>query len=336
LTTYRDAGVDFERSERIVDYIKKKVSQTFGDYGGIGAFAGGIRLKGYQNPLIFTSADGVGTKLKIAQAMDCHKTVGIDLVAMNVNDVITTGAKPMLFLDYIATGKIDERVIKEIIDGIVEGCSEANTILAGGETAEMPGFYPEGSYDLAGFCVGICEEDKVIDPKGIKPGDVLIGLRSSGFHSNGFSLIRKVLKDRGISLESRMEETGEEVGKVLLKPTRIYVKEVLKVAEKVKGIAHITGGGIPGNLVRILPQNTSAEVKLATEVIPPEMRWLQRMGNIPAEEMIKTFNMGVGMILVVSPELEEEVLELLEGEGIRIGSIIEGKGEVKVRGTFQS
>jgi len=337
LTTYRESGVDPQKAERLVDYIKKKVKKAFGDYEGIGSFAGGISIEGIRNPVVFTSTDGVGTKLKIIQRMGMHRVGGIDLVAMNVNDVITTGAKPILFLDYIATGKIKEEVLKEVIDGIVEGCEEAECILAGGETAEMPGFYPEGVYDLAGFCVGICSKEEVIDGKGINPGDTVIGIPSSGFHSNGYSLIRKVIDEHEIDITKPIYEGSPPLCEILLKPTRIYVVTIqrLKKNLNVKGIAHITGGGIPGNLARILPDGRRAVIDPESWEFPEEMKWLMEKGGIPLDEMFRTFNMGIGMVVVVDGEVRDKALDLLE-DAIQIGVIEEGKKGVTIRGISQS
>ncbi|WP_457600565.1 phosphoribosylformylglycinamidine cyclo-ligase [Hydrogenivirga sp.] len=334
MTTYREAGVDIDRANEFVDYIKRRVKATFGesplkDFGG---FASGFPIKGYREPVVFSSTDGVGTKLKVAQELGIHNTVGIDLVAMNVNDVLTTGAEPLFFLDYIATGKIELKVLKEVIDGVIEGCRRGELFLAGGETAEMPGFYPDGVYDLAGFCVGVCEREEVITGREIEPGDILVGMRSSGFHSNGFSLIRKVLKDRGVKLTDRLEEFGKSVGEVLLTPTRIYTPEVKRLKDnlRLKGVAHITGGGIPENLVRVLPEGVRAVVE--KEKIPenPVFTWIQRLGGIEEREMFRTFNMGVGMVFVVSEGDKERALELLGEDAFACGYVERGKREVKI------
>ncbi len=334
MTTYKDAGVDLERAERLVEYIRSKVKKAFSgrlvtEFGG---FATGMELKGYREPVVIASTDGVGTKLKLAQEMGVHKGVGKDLVAMNVNDVLATGAKPLLFLDYIATGKIEEKVLKEFIDGVVEACEEAGVVLAGGETAEMPGFYPEGVYDVSGFCVGVCEKGELITGKEVSPGDVLLGIKSSGFHSNGYSLIRKVLKEKGVSLEDPFPGHSLTVGEVLLTPTRIYTKEVLSLKEKVKlkAIAHITGGGIPGNLVRVLPEGVRAVVEKSSIPENPIFDWIRELGKVPEEEMFRTFNMGVGMVLVVSEEDKEKALELLGKEGFVCGYIEKGPKEVRI------
>ncbi|WP_461832326.1 phosphoribosylformylglycinamidine cyclo-ligase [Aquifex sp.] len=330
MLTYKDAGVDIDKANEFVRFIKEKVKKEFNlsDFGG---FASGIPLKGYKNPVIFTTTDGVGTKLMIAQAIDKHDTVGIDLVAMNVNDLITTGAEPFLFLDYIATGKLDLRVMKEIMEGIIKGCKEGEVILAGGETAEMPDFYPEGVYDLAGFCIGVCEKEDVINTSGIKSGDVLIGLKSSGFHSNGYSLVRKVLQLKGIKYTDFLEDFGKTVGEVLLIPTKIYVKEVREIKKhaKLKGIAHITGGGIPENLIRILPENVKAVIYKKNIPENPLFGWIQKLGNIDEREMFRTFNMGVGMILVVDEKDGDKILHLSE-DAFYLGEIREGTKAVEI------
>ncbi|EDP75947.1 phosphoribosylformylglycinamidine cyclo-ligase [Hydrogenivirga sp. 128-5-R1-1] len=334
MTTYRDAGVDIDRANEFVAYIKEKVKRAFPDspLTKFGGFASGLPVEGHREPVIFSSTDGVGTKLKVAQELGVHDTVGIDLVAMNVNDVITTGADPLLFLDYIATGRIDLQVLKAVIDGVVEGCKRGEVLLAGGETAEMPGFYPEGVYDLAGFCVGVCERGEVITGEGVRSGDVLLGLRSSGFHSNGFSLIRKVLKDKGVKLTDRVEELGQSVGEVLLTPTRIYTPEVklLKSNVELKALAHITGGGIPENLIRVLPEGIRAVVDKKSIPENPVFAWIQKLGGVEEREMFRTFNMGVGMIAVVSPEDCDKALDALGRDAFVCGHLEEGKREVVI------
>ncbi len=323
--TYEKAGVSIQRAEAFVDYIKERVKLLPQGALLFGSFASGISLRGYKNPVLMMAADGVGTKLKIAQDVKVHHTVGIDLVAMNVNDLITTGAKPIGFLDYIATGKIDLEVLKRVMDGIIEGCRRAHVALVGGETAEMPDFYPEGVYDLAGFCVGICEEEELITGEDIKAGDVIIGLASSGFHSNGYSLIRKILQSRGISYYDNFEGTNKKVWEVLLEPTRIYVEDVenIKKHAKIKGMAHITGGGIPGNLVRILPEGCKAIVE--RDKIPNNFLfdWIKDLGKVSIEEMYKTFNMGVGFMIVIDPRDVEKVLKAVPS--FVCGYIEEGK-----------
>ncbi|HIC09104.1 MAG TPA: phosphoribosylformylglycinamidine cyclo-ligase [Aquificales bacterium] len=336
MATYRDAGVDIEKADKFVEYIKERVKEVQGKeiVTPFGGFAAGylLDISKYRNPVLVSTTDGVGTKLKIAQIMNKHDTVGIDLVAMNVNDLITTLAKPLFFLDYIATGKLDLETQKQVIDGIVEGCKQAECYLVGGETAEMPGFYKPGEYDLAGFCVGVVERDEMLTGEDIKPGDVLIGLPSSGVHSNGYSLVRKIIADKGYRYDQYVEELGGVLGEILLTPTRIYVKDILSLkgkGVKFKGIAHITGGGIPGNLVRILPENITAVVE--KEKLPklPIFEWIQREGNVPEEEMFKTFNMGVGMVIATDRENAEKILSL-HGEARIIGHLEGGKREVRI------
>ena len=334
MTTYRDAGVNIDKANEFVEYIKEKVKKTFGgqELLSLGGFASGLPIKGYREPVLFSSADGVGTKLKIAQEMGVHDTVGIDLVAMNINDLITTGANPLFFLDYIATGRLEPEILKRVIDGIVKGCQEGEALLIGGETAEMPGFYPEGVYDLAGFCVGICEREEVIKVQEVAHGDVIIGIASSGVHSNGFSLIRKILKDRGIRLTDRVEEIEGVVGEVLLTPTRIYTKQVkkLKNSIKLKALAHITGGGIPENLIRVLPENCRAVVEKNSIPEKPVFRWIQELGKVEEAEMFRTFNMGVGMMVIVKEDEKEEALKVLGKEAFLCGHVEEGERSVKI------
>jgi len=336
MATYKDAGVDIEKADRFVEYIKQKVKEVQGPeiVTPFGGFAAGylLDIAKYKNPVLMSTTDGVGTKLKIAQIMNKHDTVGIDLVAMNVNDLITTLAKPLFFLDYIATGKLDLEVQKQIINGIVEGCKRAECYLVGGETAEMPGFYAPGEYDLAGFCVGVVDREEMLTGEKIGEGDLLIGLPSSGIHSNGYSLVRKIVSDKGYNYGQYIEELGGVLGEILLTPTRIYVKDIFNLKEagvELKGIAHITGGGIPGNLVRILPEGITAVVE--KEKLPKLkiFEWIQKEGNVPEEEMFKTFNMGVGMVLVADKENAEKILQLNK-EAVLIGYLQKGKREVKI------
>ena len=336
MATYKEAGVDIEKADQFVEYIKKKIKTVQGPeiITPFGGFAAGYLLDigKYKNPVLMSTTDGVGTKLKIAQIMNKHNTVGIDLVAMNVNDLITTLAKPLFFLDYIATGKLELEVQKQIIDGIVEGCKQADCYLVGGETAEMPGFYAPGEYDLAGFCVGVVDRDEMLTGEKIEEGDLLIGLPSSGIHSNGYSLVRKIVADKGYSYDQYIEELGGVLGEILLTPTKIYVKDIFNLKEagvELKGIAHITGGGIPGNLVRILPEGITAVVE--KEKLPKLkiFEWIQKEGNVPEGEMFKTFNMGVGMILVADKRNVEKILQLNK-EAILIGYLQKGAREVKI------
>ncbi len=290
MVTYKQAGVDISKGNALVKKIKKFAP-------AIGFFSGFYPLdtKKYKNPVLVSSSDGVGTKLKLAFLLNKHDTVGIDLVAMNVNDIITCGAKPIFFLDYYACSKLDLKVAEPVIKGINEGCRQADCVLLGGETAEMPGFYQQGEYDLAGFAVGIVEKDKIIDGSKIKPGDIIIGLPSSGLHSNGFSLVRKIFSEKELV----------KYGKELLTPTRIYVQEVLFALRSslfaIKGIAHITGGGFLDNIPRILPKNCQARIYKKTWRVPEVFRLIQKKGKIPEKEMFRVFNMGIGMVIIVDP-----------------------------------
>ena len=330
--TYKQAGEDIEKADSFVEFIKNKTKELKFQAILFGSFASGVALEGYKKPVIMMTADGVGTKLKVAQQMNVHHTVGIDLVAMNVNDLITSGAKPLGFMDYIATGKLNLDVLKKVMEGIIEGCKLSEMPLVGGETAEMPDFYPEGVYDLAGFCVGVCEEDELITGKNIKPGDVLIGLPSSGFHSNGYSLLRKVLELKRIDYETYLEEFNKTVGEILLEPTRIYWKEVKALLEKgiqVKGMAHITGGGIPGNVVRILPEGTKAVVEEKSIPMNPIFHWIQKLGNIEKQEMFRVFNMGVGFVLITDQTNAEKVLSEIPDAFI-FGFVKSGERSVEI------
>lgn len=319
---YKDAGVDIEKGDAFVQAIKPMVESTFRPevLTKIGGFAGcvSLNLERYKKPILVSSTDGVGTKLKIAFSMNRHDTVGIDLVAMCVNDIVVSGAKPLFLLDYFAASKLDPEKSTKVISGIVKGCIEAECSLIGGETAEMPGFYKGGEYDLAGFAVGIVEDSQVIDGSGVTVGDKLIGIASSGLHSNGYSLVRKLLLDQlKMDLEKRVEEIGEVLGEELLRPTRIYVKTVLNLARdfNIVGIAHITGGGITGNLPRIIPKGCKAIVQKGAWDIPPIFSFLKEKGNISEEEMLRTFNNGVGMILIVRSREVDDILARLRSLG---------------------
>jgi len=320
--SYRDAGVDLDAGDSLVEAIKPFARRTLRPevLGGIGGFGALCEIpKKYRHPVLVSSTDGVGTKLKLAFALGRHDTVGIDLVAMSVNDVLVQGAEPLFFLDYFACGKLDLQIGKDVIKGVAAGCQQAGCALIGGETAEMPGMYPEGEYDLAGFCVGVVEKDRIIDGRGIAPGDVLLGLASSGPHSNGYSLIRKIL-ERGKPPFDPLE------------PTRIYVKPLLKLLEAVpvKGLAHITGGGITGNVPRILPKGVSARIRKSAWPRPALFEWLRREGNVPEDEMFRVFNCGIGMVVVVAAgDAERAARELRSaGETVHeIGSIEASSGE---------
>jgi len=308
--TYKTAGVDIYRASEFVRKIKPLVKGTLRPevIGGIGGFGGLFRvnLKRYKNPVLVSSTDGVGTKLKVAFMMDKHDTIGIDLVAMGVNDILVYGAEPLFFLDYISTGRLRPRQAINIVRGIIRGCKEAGCSLLGGETAEMPSFYKDGEYDIAGFTVGIVEKKRIIDGSMIRPGDILIGLPSSGLHSNGYSLARKLFFEKmRYKINDRLKGLKKTIGEELLTPTRIYVRPVLKLLREynIKGMAHITGGGITENLPRILPEGISALIRKGSWRIHPIFSILQEKGNVPEREMYRTFNMGIGFILVV-PEKE--------------------------------
>ncbi|MBI5666062.1 MAG: phosphoribosylformylglycinamidine cyclo-ligase [Nitrospirae bacterium] len=307
--TYKKSGVDINEGNRLVDIIRPLAKSTFKpfvmtDIGSFGAFCK-LDTGRYKEPVLVSGTDGVGTKLKIAFMMNRHDTVGIDLVAMSVNDILTSGAQPLFFLDYFATGKLSTKTAGAVIKGIAEGCKMAECSLIGGETAEMPGFYSEGEYDLAGFAVGIVDRNKIINGKDIKAGDILIGLTSSGLHSNGYSLARKLFFDiKKYSPKKHIKELGCSIGEALLRPTKIYVKSVLKVMQnfQLKGLAHITGGGITENLPRVLPRKAKLHfnIERGSWPMPPVFRLIQNMGNVEEGEMYKTFNMGTGLIAVVN------------------------------------
>lgn len=318
--TYRDAGVDIDKQNLFVKAIRSSVKSTHGPevIGGIGGFAGLFKLDigTYTDPVLVSSTDGVGTKLKIAFLADNHEGIGIDLVAMVVNDLVVVGAQPLFFLDYFATGKLSLDRAKTVIAGITRGCREAGCALIGGETAEMPGFYREDEYDLAGFGVGVVEGDKIIDGSRTSAKDVLIGIHSSGLHSNGFSLVRKVLFERAkLRIDDYLEDLGKPLAEELLTPTRIYVKSVLNVLRgfEVKGLVHVTGGGFYDNIPRVLPSRSSAHIDRAAWEVPPIFRFIQDIGKIEDAEMYRTFNMGIGMILIVSPRDADEVMIRLKG-----------------------
>ncbi len=308
---YRDAGVDIEKGNEAVRRIKDKVKSTFDAnvLTEIGSFGGLYALSGYREPVLVSGTDGVGTKLKIAFLLDRHETVGIDLVAMSVNDILVQGARPLFFLDYIATSEVEPEKIEAIVDGVIQGCRQAGCALLGGETAELPGFYAEGEYDLAGFAVGVCEKEKIVTGSQIREGDLLIGLPSSGIHSNGYSLARKVLVNERNPDEAVLEE--------LLTPTRIYVKPVLALLEKIRvhGMVHVTGGGFYENIPRMLPRGLSAEIRKGSWDIPAIFGRIAEKGNVDEEEMFTTFNMGIGLIMAVSPEEKEDALGILISQG---------------------
>ena len=328
--------MNLEAGYEVVSRIKKHVSSTVrrGSMGNIGSFGGMFDLGelGYEHPVLVSGTDGVGTKLKIAFAMDKHDTIGIDAVAMCVNDVLAQGAEPLIFLDYVAVGKNHPEVVEAIVSGVAEGCRQAGCALVGGETAEMPGMYAEDDYDIAGFTVGAVEKSKLIDCSKVAVGDVLVGVASSGVHSNGFSLVRKIVSDNGLELNKKYELTGEQtLGEMLLTPTKIYVKQVHKVLSEVDvhGIAHITGGGFDENIPRILGEGQGVEVKEGSWEILPVFRLLENYGGVPHREMFNIFNMGVGMVLAVEEKDAARVVEILTESGEKasvIGRIVEGQG----------
>lgn len=335
--TYKKSGVDIDRGNRLVDIIKPLARSTFSknvvnEIGSFGAFFK-IGKSGYLDPVLVSGTDGVGTKLKIAFLMNRHDTVGIDLVAMSVNDILTSGARPLFFLDYFATGRLSTKTAGDVIKGIADGCRMSGCSLIGGETAEMPGFYSDGEYDLAGFAVGIVEKRKIINGSAVRDGDMLIGLSSSGLHSNGYSLARKLFFDiRKYGPKKHIKELGCSIGEELLKPTKIYVKSVLKVLRsfELKGIAHITGGGITENLPRVIPPNKKLRfsIERGSWTVPPVFHLIQKMGNVDESEMYRTFNMGIGMILVVNRAEVQKIVKRFNQLGERafiIGQIEKGK-----------
>ena len=336
--SYEASGVNLEAGYEVLSRIKKHVASTVrpGSMGNIGAFGGMFDLGslGYEHPILVSGTDGVGTKLKIAFSLEKHDTIGIDAVAMCVNDVLAQGAKPLIFLDYVAVGKNHPEVVEAIVSGVAEGCRQAGCALVGGETAEMPGMYTPGEYDIAGFTVGAVEKSKLIDCSKVKPGDLLVGIASSGVHSNGFSLVRKIISDQDLEFDLKYEGTGDQtLGEMLLTPTKIYVKQVHKVLDEidVHGIAHITGGGFDENIPRILQKGQGVEIEEGSWEILPVFRLLEKYGKVPHREMFNIFNMGIGMVLAVNPEDAARTIEILTGAGEKasvIGKIVEGEGVV--------
>ncbi len=329
--SYKNAGVDITAGYKAVELMKAHIARTMtGGADQIGGFGGlfSLDLTGYTHPVLVSGTDGVGTKLKLAFLLDKHDTVGIDCVAMCVNDVICCGAKPLFFLDYIACGKNRPERIAEIVSGVAEGCVQSGSALIGGETAEMPGFYPENEYDLAGFSVGIVDRDKVVDKTKMKEGDVMIALPSSGVHSNGFSLVRKIFDVENSDLNAVYPELGgKTLGETLLTPTRIYVKPMLALfdAVEVKGVSHITGGGFYENMPRSIPKGLGVEIKKEDVRVLPIFKLIQKKGGVPERDMFNTFNMGVGMSVVVAKEDADIAIAVLQKEGVdayRIGSIV--------------
>ncbi|MGM0652155.1 MAG: phosphoribosylformylglycinamidine cyclo-ligase [Bacillota bacterium] len=338
---YKKAGVDIDAADAAVERIKGLAKSTFrpevlhgpGGFGGM--FAPGLQKM--KEPVLVSSTDGVGTKLKIAFAVERHDTIGIDCVAMCVNDILVQGAEPLFFLDYLAVGKLKPEQVEEIVTGVAEGCRDGGCALLGGETAEMPGFYPDGEYDLAGFAVGTVDREKIIDGSKIKKGDVVIGLASNGLHSNGFSLVRKaLLEEAGLLLTDFQPGLGMTLAEELLRPTSIYVKPVLKALKKysIRGMAHITGGGLPGNLPRVLPSGLQAEIDPNAWMEPPVFDLISELGEVRRSEMFRTFNMGIGYCLFVSPQQSDGLLEHFSDQHLtayKIGRVESGNSGVVIK-----
>jgi phosphoribosylformylglycinamidine cyclo-ligase len=322
---YKQAGVDIEAGYEAVNRMKKHVQKTMRQevLGGLGGFGGIFDLSkfNYKEPVLVSGTDGVGTKLKLAFQMDRHDTIGIDAVAMCVNDIVVQGAEPLFFLDYLAVGKAVPERIEQIVKGVSDGCVQAGCSLVGGETAEMPGMYPEDEYDIAGFAVGIVDKPKLVTGQSIKEGDILLGISSNGIHSNGYSLVRKVLLEKGgLTLDQHIDKLGHTLGEELLRPTKIYVKPILNVLKKfeVKGMAHITGGGFIENIPRMLPEGIGAEIDYGSWPIQPIFDLLEEIGELKREEMFNIFNMGIGMVLAVSEENLHDTIKLLEEDGEKV------------------
>lgn len=338
--TYKSAGVDVEAGYEAVSLMKQHTQRTLvpGVIGGLGSFGGFFEIdtEKYKKPILVSGTDGVGTKLQMAFMTGIHDTIGIDCVAMCVNDIACHGAKPLYFLDYIGTGVLEPKVAAEVVKGICDGCIEAGCALIGGETAEMPGFYSKGEYDLAGFAVGVVDKDKVINGTKVEEGDAIIGLASSGIHSNGYSLVRKLffeMNDYGI--DEYMPELESTLGQALLTPTRIYVKTILELAEsfEIRGIAHITGGGFIENIPRTIPAGLKAEIQLGSFPVLPIFSLMQRLGNIDLKEMYNTFNMGIGLIMIVKQNEAEQILAALSGRDEKaylIGKVVSGEGGIEL------
>lgn len=334
--SYRDAGVDIDAGNQLVEKIRGSVASTKrpGVMGSIGGFGGLFEVPaGYRQPVLVSGTDGVGTKLKLAIELGKHDTIGIDLVAMCVNDILVLGAEPLFFLDYYATGKLDTEIAADVVEGIAEGCRQSGAALIGGETAEMPGMYSEGDYDLAGFCVGVAEKENIVDGSKVKAGDAIIALASSGPHSNGYSLVRKVIEVSNASLDQVCGETT--LGEALLAPTRIYASSILEVLKTIPlhALAHITGGGLLENIPRVLPENTQAILDEKNCQLPPVFEWLQNNGNIEMNEMYRTFNCGIGMAVIVAEEDADNTIKAFNAAGEkawRLGEIAQSSGEADV------
>lgn len=337
--SYKQAGVDVTAGYQSVELMKEAVRSTYneGVVSDLGGFGGlyALNTKEMKEPILVSGTDGVGTKLKLAFLMNKHDTIGQDCVAMCVNDIVCCGAKPLFFLDYMALGKNVPEVVATIVKGVADGCKMAGCSLVGGETAEMPGFYKQGEYDLAGFSVGVVEKEKMIDSQTIEVGDKVIGIASSGVHSNGFSLVRKIFNINEETINQYQEELGMTLGESLLTPTKIYVKAILKLLEnvKVKGISHITGGGFYENMPRMLREGVSLKIQKDSYPVLPIFKLIQKTGNIPERDMYNTFNMGIGMAVIVKKEEAEKALEILEQQGEKayiIGDVIDGQKEIEL------
>ena len=339
MKAYQKAGVDLAAADEAVERLKPLAKRTLRPevLSGLGGFGGlfALNQSKYKNPVLVSGTDGVGTKLKLAFELDSHETIGIDLVAMCVNDILVQGAEPLFFLDYLACGKLFPQKVEAVVKGISEGCLQSGCALLGGETAEMPGMYKTAEYDLAGFAVGAVEREKLIDGSKIEAGNVLLGLASSGVHSNGFSLVHKILAENSQSINSTLPDTAETIGEALLTPTRIYVKSILKLLEAVdvRGMSHITGGGLPGNVPRMLPENTVAEIEKSSWPDLPIFSFLRKESGLPDEELFPVFNMGIGFVICIPESAEKIAKEILEQNGetvYRIGQIVSrNKAEVR-------
>lgn len=335
---YREAGVDVEAGRTFVEKIRTLVRSTHRPevLGGLGGFSGWFQMPtGYVEPVLVSGTDGVGTKLKLAQDLNRHHTVGIDLVAMCVNDILTCGAEPLFFLDYLATGKLNQEQLTQVVEGIAQGCRESGCALLGGETAEMPGFYQMGEYDLAGFCVGIVEKSQLLSGLQVQVGDVAIALASDGVHSNGFSLVRKIIESSKADLTGSCQESdSKSLGEVLLTPTRIYVKPVLNARHTgidIHGMAHITGGGLPENLPRCLGASQSIKINPGSWLVPPIFEWIAKTGQVSPSAMFNTFNMGIGFVVIVPPAQANQTIKWFESQAIAayaIGEVIAGSGNL--------
>ena len=333
--SYRDAGVNIDAGNEFVEKIKSSVASTNrpGVMGSLGGFGGLFELpENYRQPVLVSGTDGVGTKLKLAIDLNRHDTIGIDLVAMCVNDILVLGAEPLYFLDYYATGELNSEIAASVVEGIAEGCRQSNAALIGGETAEMPGMYGKGDYDLAGFCVGVVEKQEIIDGSKVKAGDAMIAIASSGPHSNGYSLVRKIIEVSNVDITQPFASQDRTLGDALLAPTKIYVKAIHDLLPKfdIHAMAHITGGGLLENIPRVLPENTQAIVDTDSWQLPPVFQWLQDNGNVEIKEMYRTFNCGVGMVLIVAAEDADNITERLNKNGDlawQLGTIDEGDNQ---------